>query len=115
MDEKMKDLVHKLAECVHMCNDCFNACLDEEDVKKMKECIRLDKECAEICSATQNLIYGGSHFKKEVLSLCKTICRQCADECKKYPMDHCQNCAKACEACESACSDFLNDSYDGVC
>lgn len=104
---KSLNLSHKLAECVHACNDCFNACLEENDVKMMKECIKLDKECAIICGATLELIHFGGHFMKEVLALCGKACRACAEECGKFPVNHCQECAKACDECAKACDEFL--------
>lgn len=116
MKEESRNLAHILAECVHACNDCFSACLKEKDVAMMAECIRLDKACAEICATTLSMVYAGSHFKQEILILCKNICHACAQECGKHAFDHCQECAKACEACASACSEYLNSHVDdGTC
>jgi len=104
---KSLNLSHKLAECVHACNDCLNACLEEENVKMMKECIRIDRECAIICGTTLELIHAHSHFTKEILSLCEKACKACAEECGKFPHDHCQECAKACNECARACREFM--------
>ncbi|WP_373711169.1 four-helix bundle copper-binding protein [Jeotgalibaca porci] len=31
----------------------------------------------------------------------------CADECEKHDHNHCQECAKACRACEEACNAYV--------
>lgn len=107
MKEASKNLSHKLAECVHACNDCFSACLNEEDIKMMVGCIRLDKECAEICATTLNMVYMDARFSRQMLTLCKEVCEACEKECRKHPVDHCQECADACKACAAECGNFL--------
>lgn len=106
MLEKKLDLAHKLGECVVTCNYCFNACLEEDDVKMMKECIKLDKECAAICQSTLGLLNKGGHFVKEALDICEKVCESCAEECAKYPHEHCRICAKVCNECAEACREF---------
>lgn len=116
MKEESRRLAHALAECIHACNDCFNGCLEEKHVEKMKKCIRLDKECAEICGTALAMVYAGSHYKQEILTLCKNICHDCAEECKRHPEDHCQECAQMCETCAKVCGEFLNETvYEGTC
>ncbi len=107
MLEKKMNLAHKLGECVITCNYCFNACLEEDDIKMMKECIKLDKECAAICQSTLGLINRGGRFVNEALDMCVKVCEACADECRKYPHEHCKVCAKACDECAAACRDFM--------
>lgn len=101
-------LSQKLAECVLACNNCFEGCLQEEHVKMMVQCIRLDKECAIICSTTLQLVYKESHFLPESLELCINACQTCADECRKYPEEHCRECAKTCDECATVCREFLH-------
>ena len=108
MKSMKMDFVREIADCVLMCNHCFDACLGEKDVMMMTECIKLCKECAEICNATMLQVYSGSHFQKEVLTLCQAACEKCAAECRKHPMDHCQECADTCEKCAAACRKLLS-------
>ncbi len=102
-----RNLPHKLAGCIHACNNCMSSCLREEDIKMMVSCIELDRECAAICSTTLNSLHQGARFTHDLLQLCVKACKACADECKKHPMNHCQECARACEACSEECEAFL--------
>lgn len=105
--EKKKELVKILAECVSTCNHCFSACLREDDVKMMANCIRLDKECAEVCCFTI-LMFHKSEFVGKCLDLCEEVCKACAEECGKYPHEHCKQCAAKCKECAEKCSEFRN-------
>lgn len=107
MDEKVMKLIEKLGNCQAKCNYCFNACLEEDDVKMMVKCIKLDKECAEICALTLFSVASKSSLYKEVVQLCAKACEECAEECRKYPDQHCQECAKACQECANACKNFV--------
>lgn len=103
--EKKQELIKVLGECVNTCNHCFSACLKEDDVKMMAKCIRLDKECAEVCSFTI-LVFHKSKFIDKYLELCASVCEACAEECGKYPNEHCKECAKACKECAEKCRGF---------
>lgn len=74
----------------------------------MAECIRLNEECAEVCSMTLNMVHKDARFMREVLMLCKNVCIACKQECKKHPMEHCQECYRACKACAIECEKFLD-------
>ncbi|RYU81234.1 four-helix bundle copper-binding protein [Hymenobacter persicinus] len=95
-----------LSRCIAACEMCATACLQEADVKMMVPCIRLDRDCADICRLTAAFIARGSDHARHVLKECIEICRKCAEECGKHPMDHCQQCAEACRACMAACEKF---------
>ncbi len=107
MDNRVFDVVEKLAVCQQMCNNCFNACLMEEDVKMMTECIRLDRQCAEICAFTLSSLTSCCRLRSEILNLCISACTQCAEECKKHQYIHCQECTEACQDCIDACTELL--------
>lgn len=109
MDNRVFDVVEKLAVCQQMCNKCFNACLMEDDVKMMVDCIRLDRQCAEICAFTLSSMATCSCLRNEILALCISACTQCAEECRKHGYIHCQECAEACDDCIQACQSLVDD------
>lgn len=103
--EEKRELIRVMGECVNTCNHCFSACLKEDDVKMMAACIKLDKECAEVCSFTILMLHNGMFIDK-YLELCKSVCEACAEECGKYPHEHCVKCAEKCRECAEKCSNF---------
>jgi len=103
--EKKAELINALGECVNTCNHCFSACLKEDDIKMMVQCIRLDKECAEVCSFTILMFHSGKFIDKYI-ETCMMVCDACAEECGKYPHDHCKKCAEKCRECADKCRDF---------
>ena len=110
MEERTVSLIEKLCECQTACKYCFNACLNEEDVAMMTRCIKLDVECAEICGlALSSTAYAGG-FTNEILRVCISACRKCAEECRKHDHIHCIECAKACEECAAACEEYYRSN-----
>lgn len=103
---KNQKLITSLQECVRHCWHCADACLEEDDLKKMVECIRLDRECAEICDLTAKLLAINGSKAATMVKTCEAICRQCAEECDKHDMQHCQDCAEACRECVKACESY---------
>jgi len=65
------------------------------EAAKMAECIRLDKDCAEICWSAAAFMSRGSKFIHEICTVCAEICEACGRECRKFQMDHCQQCQSA--------------------
>lgn len=101
---KNEDLLEKLAKCVSACEYCSDACLNETDrLEMLVECIRLNRDCADACALTIKYISRGSRFVDDMITLCETLCRECAEECEKHDTDHCKACARACRECEEAC------------
>lgn len=103
---KNEKLIHALGNCINHCNYCADACLGEENVKMMVTCIRLDRVCAEVCSTLSQLLAMNFKDIDGLVAYCEKICEQCAEECGKHQMDHCQKCAEACKSCAEACREF---------
>lgn len=94
-------------ECVDVCSHCASMCLREADVAHMSRCIQMDIECAVVCDATAQLMSLGSQYARQLVSLCATICRDCAAECRMHDNDHCRECADICEACAAECTKIV--------
>ncbi|MEX0759736.1 MAG: four-helix bundle copper-binding protein, partial [Tistlia sp.] len=99
--------------CAQACTSCADACLAEESVADLRQCIRSDLDCATICTATGEAASRrtGSNeaLLRELLEVCRSACRTCAEECERHAgmHEHCRICAEACRSCEAACADAL--------
>lgn len=85
---------------------CADAYLDEKNIKMMVRCIRLDRDCVKICHTTSIFVASDSDYSHQLINQCEEICRARAEECERYKMGHCQECARACRQCEEACKSF---------
>lgn len=101
--EDWQECITAAQYCVVECNHCAACCLQEPDVKMMARCIALDTDCSQICNLAIALMSGGSDYVPQVLALCAQVCEDCATECGRHDMDHCQQCAEACRRCAEAC------------
>jgi hypothetical protein len=104
MDNGITLFVQRAINCQFACNMCFDACLEENDVKMLVDCIRYDRECADICGIAVDFVGRKGTLTKEILEACIKSCVTCAQECEKHEhMQHCQDCAVACNECADAC------------
>lgn len=101
--EHYQDCIEACHDCLVACEHCATACLHEKDPKKMVRCIELDRSCADICALAEREMSRGSVFAERVCQLCADICDACGEECAKFEMDHCQQCAEACRRCAETC------------
>lgn len=95
-------------ECASLCNHCSSSCLKEPDAGRFAGCIQHTMDCAVICYATAQLMSLGSTHVKEFAKLCAAVCDMCADHCKEFDTEHCQECAGACTKCAEACEVLLS-------
>lgn len=99
----VQDCIDACNACADACEDCAAACLKERDVTPMARCIELNRECAHICRMAAGFMERGSSQAAQLCVLCAKVCRECAAECSKHPMRHCQQCAAVCLACAAQC------------
>lgn len=109
VNEALTRCLEECFNCAQHCTTCADACLGEEMDGPLKQCIRLNMDCADICIATGTLASrrSGSNeaILKEMLKLCESACRLCAEECEKHASqhEHCLICGETCRRCEEAC------------
>lgn len=99
-------------ECAAECDNCAAACLQEADPNEMAECIALDLDCADICRTAAAVMARASQNAEVFCALCAEICRACADECRKHPVERCRMCAAACLRCAEECELMWSDEDD---
>ena len=93
--------------CATVCQYCATSCLKEKNVADMAGCISLDMRCAAACYAAAQMMSMGHDRAEEYGRLCADLCRECAEECRRHDMEHCQLCAKVCRACAEECAQLV--------
>ncbi len=53
----LAECIEACVECAQSCSACADACLSEESVADLRKCIRLDLDCADVCDATNNILW----------------------------------------------------------
>ena len=95
--------------CALMCTSCADACSAED--MDMRQCIRTCMDCADICAATATIATRrtGSNEAalKAVLEACIAVCDICAAECARHDHEHCKLCATMCRECADDCRKAL--------
>lgn len=109
----LAEVLHRLEECAQTCSMCADACLAEDMVADLRRCIRLNLDCADLCRATASVL--GRQVAPDVktvralLEACRDACAACGAECSSHAEmhEHCGVCAEACDRCEQACTEAL--------
>ena len=95
--------------CSLFCTSCADACLAED--MDMRSCIRSCLDCAEVCAATARLAVRRSSQNIEMLraqvEACIRACELCAAACDKHDHEHCKLCATMCRECAEDCRKAL--------
>lgn len=97
--------MHRIMECMSICRNCARKCMEEGNKHLALLCL----DCSEICDLAIKLKSYESEYCQQVLDLCTTACRSCANECSRMQSQHCQECAEVCRNCAEACS--LHPNY----
>ena len=95
----------KVLDAVNDCTDkgtrCISHCLvawNEGDLE-LASCAKKVNEMNAICGAFSMLLAANSGHLKAYSSICKSVCNECAKECRKHDKHiECKECADACES-----------------
>lgn len=94
----------KLLDAVNNCSDkgtrCLSHCLvawNEGDLQ-LAACAKKVNEMNAICDGFGKLLSANSNHVKAYAQICRAVCDECADECRKHDQHvECRECAEACE------------------
>lgn len=100
-------LIEALYRCADACEHSAHISLDEPDLDYLLDNIKIQRDCADICLLTARMLSKGSIYVRDLVELCITVCRDCAEECDGQNMAHCSKCARSCRECEEACRKFV--------
>jgi hypothetical protein len=104
--KKYHPIVDTIQECEAICESMTDMIKKERNVEARLRQLSLLRDCADICSLTAKFIARCSEFAKEIAVLCALICKECGEECLKYPDRASQECAKICLKCAKECKEF---------
>lgn len=97
--------------------------LSEYEGQSIEECISACLACYQECLGCINhcLILGGEHSEQSHINMmieCAEFCQSAATLLKlnsKFSFEHCQVCARVCDACEQSCRSLGEDSVMQKC
>jgi hypothetical protein len=77
----------------------------------MRQCIRTCLDCADICAATAQVAVRRTGqdiaMLRAQLETCIRACELCAEECARHDHEHCKLCATMCRECADDCRKAL--------
>jgi hypothetical protein len=95
--------------CALFCTSCADACSAEQ--MDMSQCIRTCMDCADVCTAAAKVATrmtgDDDAMVRAVLTACIEACMLCAAECDKHDHEHCTLCATMCRECADDCREAL--------
>lgn len=99
------------AHCETTGNACINHCLillGDGDTE-MADCAGSVQLMKPVCEAVAYHAAADSSYLKELVSVCKTVCADCEDACRKHEKKHaeCHACAESCADMVEACNAYL--------
>jgi len=87
--------------CVDKGHRCISHCLvawTEGDLE-LADCAKKVNEMNAICDGFSKLLAANSDHVKAYAPICRAVCSECADECRKHDQHiECRECGEACEA-----------------
>lgn len=96
--------------CIDKGQRCISHCLvswTEGDLE-LADCARKVNEMLAICDGFSRLLTANSTHVKAYAPICRAVCEECADECRKHDQHvECRECGEACEALVKAVDEFF--------
>jgi len=95
------NMLNAVNDCTDKGTRCISHCLvawNEGDLD-LAACAKKVNEMNAICDGFSKLLAANSTHVKNYAKICKSVCNECAKECRKHD-EHieCKECAEACEA-----------------
>ncbi len=101
MDQCLRDCI----ACYQECMGCIPHCLAQGGEHTEQKHLTLMMECAQVCNVSATLMQLGGKFAYEHCQLCAKICEACEESCRSVdPNDSMmQRCADQCRRCADSC------------
>ena len=97
---KKPDLLGAVNNCTDRGERCIAHCLVsfQEGDTELADCASKVTEMIAICNGFSYLVAANSSYNKDYAAVCKQVCEDCAEECRKHDQHYeCKDCAEACE------------------
>lgn len=101
----MEQCIRDCLACYQECTSCIPHCLSQGRPHAEQKHITLMMECAQMCNMSATLMQLKGQFSYEHCQLCAKVCDACADSCSSIdPNDSMmQRCADMCRKCAESC------------
>lgn len=97
---KHEGLLGKVNNCLDKGQRCVSHCFVafKEGDLTLADCAAKAQEMLAICDGFSYLVTANSSYLKDYAKVCKAVCADCEDECRKHEDKHmeCKECAEAC-------------------
>lgn len=105
MSQNFDQCIQDCIDCYQHCMSCITHCLSLGGKHSEQSHITLMLECAEICNLSATLMELKGQFSHEHCQVCAKVCEACAASCREIgPDDKMMNeCADMCLRCAESC------------
>jgi hypothetical protein len=102
----IEQCIRDCLECYQTCLSCLSHCLSQGGKHAEQKHITLMMECAQICNMSATLMTLNGQFAHEHCQLCAKVCEACEESCRSMdPEDSMmQECADMCRKCADSCT-----------
>lgn len=103
-DRSFREVARFTQDCGSICTHAAQYCLEMGGSHVSATHMRMLQDCADICEATSKLLLRSSPQITQMMSVCASLCEQCAASCDKLTGDtQMKTCADECRRCAAAC------------
>lgn len=104
----LEQCIRDCLECYQECLRCISHCLSQGGKHAEKEHISLMMECAQMCNTSATLMLMKGQFSHEHCQLCAKVCEACEQSCRSLGSDDAmmQECADMCRKCADSCKNM---------
>jgi hypothetical protein len=106
----MEQCIRDCLACYQECLSCIPHCLGQGGKHAEQKHITLMMECSEMCNMSASLMKMQGQFAYEHCQLCAKVCDACEASCRSVdPNDSMmQKCADACRKCADSCRNMAH-------
>lgn len=101
----MEQCIRDCLACYEECTSCLPHCLAQGGKHAEQKHLILMMECAQMCETSARFMQLKGQFAYEHCQLCAKICDACAESCSKVDLNDSmmQKCAEVCRKCADSC------------
>lgn len=107
LDDETRNCIDACFEAIQACEWCADECIEMGD-EEMTRCIRLCRDVTGAATLLIQYIARTSNYTPELAEVCAGTAEECAEECARHDVEHCQVCAAVLRDCAEACRNMMS-------